>query len=77
MSGGLADGHGESLAQPAQRPVDRSCLGGVIGVQHAPHFAFGDIEIKPLVRHDVHGAVAVEIEGMSGLDTSAPSVLTL
>ncbi len=33
--------------------------------------------VKPLVRHDVHGAVAVEIEGMSGLDTSAPSVLTL
>ena len=43
--GCLADRNAKSLAQAAQRPVDRSCLGGVIGIQHAAHFAFGDIEI--------------------------------
>ena len=37
----------ETLSRLPRRrsAVDRSCLGGVIGIQHSPYLTFGDIEI--------------------------------
>ena len=42
----LADGHADALAQPAQGAVDGDRLRGMVGIQHTPHFAFGDLEVS-------------------------------
>ena len=44
-SGGFVDGDGHALPQPAQSTVDRCSLGAVVRIQHAAHFALGNVEI--------------------------------